>query len=193
MNLPPSLGMTPWAQPPVNSSLSPREVELLLGVYAGDFGEDPGVVFSAPGRRYPTQALLRSLHHLGVIEFVDAEDGGWERGMWAARLTCVGANAAFRHVPPHGGQKGSLDLHPGCGGHWLPRGTCDSCRAVRPLDRHAYAGYLAALQAEDEDRQRRAPRLYCIEHGFMRREHINTQKVCRLVGTHMHDGGLFRV
>lgn len=189
----------PWKADPGNL-LSPEELTLLYRICTGQYGDGCGVVYSAPGRRRPSQRLLRTLDGLGVIQFTDAAAGNWERGMWGARLTCAGANAVFRGYPVQLGGTGSvpggvtrLDGHPGCTGGWQPDGSCTNCPAKRPLDRTAYETYLAALSPAGRDEQINGPQLYCIEHGWMRRADITTTKVCRLPGTVFHDGGLFRV
>jgi hypothetical protein len=189
----------PWEAPP-GDLLSRQELALLARIYTGRYGDGPGVIYSSPGRRLPSQRLLRSLDSRGVIQFTDAEAGRWERGMWGARLTCRGANAVFRGYPVRPGGRGPglgdvthLDGHPGCPGGWRPDGNCESCPAKRPLDRTAYEAYLAALDPGGRDEQLNGPQLYCVEHGWMRRTDITTTKVCRLPGTVFHDGGLFRV
>lgn len=180
--------------------LSPGELTLLSRIYIGQYGDGPGVVYSAPGRRHPSPRLLRTLDGLGVIQFTDAAAGNWERGMWGARLTCAGANVVFRGYPVRTGEPGAdlgdviqLDGHPGCTGGWRPDGSCTNCRVRRPLDRAAYETYLGALGSGERDEQLNGPQLYCIEHGWMRRPDITTTKVCLLPGTVFHDGGLFRV
>jgi hypothetical protein len=186
-------GLSPWSADPVNDMLAPAEVALLTRIYTNHFGEGRGVLYSEPGRRSPSQRLMRSLHALGVVEFMDARAGGWERGMWGARLTCVGANAVFRADPRAQADGTVLDGHPGCTGAWLADGTCTGCNRSRPLDRAAYDSYLDALDPDDRDEQERGPRLFCIEHGRIRRRDITTTKVCRQSGTVFHDGGLMRV
>jgi hypothetical protein len=188
--------LPPWQADP-GEFLSPEALALLHRICTGQYGDGPGVIYSAPGRRRPSQRLLRTLDDLGVIQFTDAATGNWGRGMWGARLTCVGANAVFRgHPVQHAADPGDviqLDGHPGCTGGWRPDGDCTSCPATRPLDRAAYETYLAALDPGRRDRQRNGPQLYCIEHGWIRRADITTTKVCRFPGTVFHDGGLFRV
>ena len=183
-------GFAPWSAEPVNDVLTASDLTLLRRIYTGHFGEGRGVVYSEPGRRSPTQRLMRSLHALGVVEFMDEHAGGWDRGMWGARLTCLGANAAFRDEHRSGTY---LDGHPGCEGGWLPDGTCTGCSQRRPLDRAAYDAYLDALDTDARIEQERGPQLYCIEHGYLRRRDITTTKVCRQPGTVFHDGGLMRV
>lgn len=189
----------PWNAVPGNL-LSPQELAMLHRICTGGYGDGPCVVYSAPGRRRPSQRLLRALDGRGVIQFTDAAAGNWERGMWGARLTCAGANAVFRGYPAQPGGPGTdpggvtrLDGHPGCAGGWRPDGGCTNCPARRPLDRAAYEAYLAALGPAGRDEQVCGPQLYCIEHGWMRQADITTAKVCRLPGTVFHDGGLFRV
>lgn len=189
----------PWEAEP-DDLLSSGELTLLHRIYIGQYGDGTGVIYSARGRRLPSQRLLRALDGLGVIQFTDAEAGKWERGMWGARLTCAGANAVFRGYPVRLGEHRAdpghviqLDGHPGCTGGWRPDGNCTNCSAERPLDKAAYKTYLAALDPGGRDEQLNGPQLYCIEHGWMRRAAITTTKVCRLPGTVFHDGGLFRV
>lgn len=186
-------GLSPWSAPVLNEDLAAAELTLLRRVYLNHFGEGRGVLYSEPGRRSPSQRLMRSLDALGVVEFVDARAGGWERGMWGSRLTCLGANAVFRADPRTQPDGTVLDGHPGCVGAWLPNGACTGCTAKRPLDRTAYDAYLDALDGEMRSEQERGPRLFCIEHGRQRRADITTQKVCRQNGTVFHDGGLMRV
>jgi hypothetical protein len=189
----------PWMAAP-GGLLSSTELALLYRICTGQYGDGPGVIYSAPGRRRPSQRLLRTLDGLGVIQFTDAAAGKWDRGMWGARLICAGANAVFRGYPVRLGEPGAdpgdvvqLDGHAGCPGGWRPDGNCTSCPARRPLDRASYEAYLAALDPGGRDEQLSGPQLYCIEHGWMRRADITTTKVCRLPGTVFHDGGLFRV
>jgi hypothetical protein len=188
----------PWNADPCDS-LSQGELKLLYRICTGHYG-DPGAIYSAPGRRQPSQRLLRALDGLGVIEFTDAKGGNWERGMWGARLTCAGANAVFRAYPVRPGEPNAnpggvtrLDGHPGCAGGWRPDGNCTNCSSKRPLDRRAYEIYLDALTPSDRDEQVNGPQLWCIEHGWMRRADVTTVKVCRLPGTVFHDGGVSRV
>jgi hypothetical protein len=195
------------------TDLTPFEVALLRRVYTGAFGDGPGLVYgegetarpshhsgdlSQPGASVDTAATLRALTGLGAIEWLDhRSQRGWSTGMWGARLTVVGANAVFcaERKTATDSQAG-LDGHPGCRGHWRRDGTCTGCRALRPLDRTAYLSYLDALS--DVDRatalgQADGPQLFCVEHGYLGRAQISTDKTCRLPGTHLHDGGLFRV
>lgn len=186
-------GTSPWDADPVNDLLAPAEVTLLTRIYTNHFGEGRGALYSDPDRRGPSQRLMRSLNALGVIEFMDARSGGWERGMWGARLTCVGANAVFRADPRTQADGSTLDGHTGCSGAWLTDGTCTGCNKDRPLDRTAYDAYLVALDDEARHEQEKGPRLFCIEHGRIRRRDVTTTKVCRQGGTIFHDGGLMRV
>lgn len=191
-NRPPDWAHAPWSAPVLNLLLSPAEAHLLVDLAVGAFGDEPGMVFSEPGRRRPTQAMLRRLHRLGCVQFTDAAAGRWDPGMWGARLTVLGANAAYRHEARDlDGQR--LDRHVGCDGFWLPDGTCTVANHLRPLDSPAHQRMMAALPKNELAEERRAPRLWCVEHGRLRTRHITTQKVCHLPGTHLHDGGLFRI
>jgi|GEM_PF-4444263 len=172
----------PWRASPTVDDFTKAEIALLGGIYTGAYG-DPGIIYSSPGRRTPNQKTLRALDSLSVIDFYDADQGGWSRGMWGARLTCLGANVAFR---------AAANAHLGCGGTWQPDGSCDHCRQLRPLDDAAYADYLLALQPDDRDWQSKGPQLYCTEHGWMRRSNVTTTKTCHQQGTPFHEGGLYR-
>lgn len=183
----------PWAADPLTDDDLTRQMRTVLRtMYLGAYGSGRGVVYSEPGRREPYQTTLKALARLGAVDFYDAKSSGWERGMWGARLTCVGANTVFRAIQVTT-PEGTLDEHPRCGGGWRPNGTCTSCTAQRPLDADAYLAYVDALSEDDRTRQINGPRLYCLEHGWVRTRDITTQKVCRLTGTDFHDGGLQRV
>lgn len=180
--------------------LDRHDADLLTRMYSGAFGDGPwlasGTNLNAAARRCQRLAVH------GLVTYTDAGTGGWEPGMWLARLTCLGANAAFRsaaaHVVPGEGKR---DTHPGtatdpCGGHWLLEGICSRCEAPRPLDRDAYEDYLGYLEAnepDDYEQQVSGPQLWCTEHGYMRTRDITTTKTCRLPGTYLHDGGLDRL
>lgn len=188
----PDWALRPWTAPVLNDLLSPAELRVLVEMALGHFDDERGIAYSQVGRRRPTQTTMRDLHRLGCVEFIDAKAGRWERGMWSARLTALGANAAARHEA--GQVEGQLlDRHTGCDGFWRPDGTCTAGSHLRPLDNVAYHAMTAALPDEQAAVERRAPRLWCIEHGRLRSHHITTKKVCQLPGTHLHDGGLFRI
>lgn len=181
----------PWRITPADLTFDLGDLTLLHRMYSGRFGEGRGVVYSQAGRPDPSVEQLVRLHRIGVVEFYSGRQMGWDQDMWGARLTCVGMNAVFRH---DGGS--DRQSHPGCHGYWAADGVCDTCSAVRPLDAKAYAEYLVAardINPFEAERQANGPQLYCIEHGFMRRIHITTTKVCRLPGTEFHDGGLARI
>lgn len=192
------LGINAETRPPFtigrDGDLSEHDLTVLFRVYTGQYGGGYAVVYSEPGRREPTQRHLVSLASLDLVEFYDAASSGWDRGMWAARLTCVGANAVFRgeRASEHHDTYPGLDGHPGCSGYWLPEGACTTCRAKRPLDHQAYLDYLDAIDEEARAAQIKGPQLWCVEHGWMRQADVTTTKVCRLAGTHFHDGALQR-
>lgn len=165
--------------------LTTPERRLLTNMYAGKYGE-PQTVYSEPGRSSPSRPTMRALASLGLVTYLEGRDAGWDPQMWGAALTCVGSNVVFRAA---GGPYGT---HPGCG-PWNALGRCLGCRAKRPLDAVAYEDYLDALSDEDCAHQLAGPRLYCVEHGWVRRDDITTQKVCLSKGTAMHEPSLFRV
>lgn len=197
------LADTPWRIEPSDLDLTQSEVTLLHGILVGRY-DGYSMIYSGPGR--PSAKRMRLLSSLGVVTFIDAAEGNWERGMWGARLTCVGANAVARNdgavrlnadgvkdLNATGDGVTILDSHPGCAGGWLADGTCTDCPRLRPLDLAAYTDYLAVLDPDERAEQVKGPRLYCVEHGYLRRRHITTTKTCPLDGTDMHDRGLMRV
>jgi hypothetical protein len=188
----------PWKSEPIylGEGLDKRDVTLLRDVYLGSAGDGPwmayGSAINAAAKRCQRLAVL------GLVEFSDwRTQHGWERGMWVARLTSLGANAVFRSDADYAVPgEGKRDRHPGCGGHWLLEGTCSRCGSFRPLDADAYDDYLGYLSANEPDAyetQIMGPRLWCTEHGHLRTRHITTQKICLQPGTHLHDGGLQRI
>lgn len=200
----------PWRIEPTDLDLTQDEKVLAFHIHVGRYG-GYSTIYSDPQRRYPSQRQMKTLASLGVVTFIDAREGGWPRGTWAARLTCVGANVAARQDGQvrlnEAGEKDLnapaatatiLDGHPGCPGGWRPDGTCTDCRRLRPLDLAAYRAYLDSLDPRALDAQVNGPQLYCIEHGYLRTQHITTSKTCQIRRpqmsvTDMHDGGLFRV
>jgi len=65
-------------------------------------------------------------------------------------------------------------------------------RDLQP-DQRAYDDYLSSLTGDDLKHESASPDLFCIEHGYMRRRDITTQKVCGLPGSSFHGGGLMRI
>lgn len=185
----------PWSATAITEDdLTPLEVASLRKVYAPD-EDGRGLAYGSQVTAHAKR--LSRMAHLGLVEFTDAKAGGWETGMWGARLTCVGANAVFRIDAEYLVEgEGKRDVHPGCGGYWLLEGECSKCQAFRPLDLEAYGDYLVYLEINEPDehaRQISGPQLWCTEHGYMRARHITTTKVCHQPGTHLHDGGLVRM
>lgn len=166
-------------------TLTATQRTILAAMAAGRFDE-VNAIYSDPERTRPSLELMRQLADLGLVTLLEGSDGLWQAGMWGASLTCLGLNTAYRSA---GGEFGS---HIECG-EWDARGRCSGCRTQRPLDARAYQDYLEAIGPTAAMWQRSGPQLFCAEHGYVRRDDVNTQKVCRLPGTSMHDGGLFRV
>lgn len=132
----------PWQVPARHALLTPSEIRTLTGVYLGEFGDGPWLVYSNDEQHRPARRMLRALHDLHMIELMENEPG-WTPTMWGARLTCVGANTVFR---------AANNAHPGCpgDGHWLPTGDCTGCRARRPLDMDAYRDMINTMGAAAE-------------------------------------------
>lgn len=174
----------PYAVAVDPGELTASDRRVLHALYEGAYG-DPWAVYSDPSRRTPSRPQMRALASLGLVTFLDGKDAGWAKDMWGAWLTCLGANTVFRSGP------GEFGSHPGCG-QWRVDGTCTGCRSRRPLDADAYAAYLRALGTVEREHQESGPRLFCVEHGWVRRDEITTQKVCRLRGSNKHDPSLIR-
>ena len=179
---------SPHGYRPEPEFLTRDDLVVLTNMLVDDDESGRGMVYSSPGHRNPTQRHLRALDGMGLVEFIGWRAGGWDRGMWAARLTVLGKNVAYRGLAGTG-----PDTHVGCGGAWLPSGGCTGCRNERDLDREAYEDWLDALDPQARRREQHGPRLFCIEHGFLRQKHVRTDKTCGQPGTPLHDGGLLRL
>lgn len=145
-----------------------------------------GDLMIAGSSTHPVMARrAQNLDRRGLARYVSGAEGGWSAGMWAAYPTCNGFNAMWRHAG---------DTHvDGCGSVWNADGSCSGCREVRRLDLLACERYIEALPAEARDAELRTAALWCGEHGFIRRADVTTGKMCRFVGSPIHDGGLDRV
>lgn len=145
----------------------------------------PGRMIGGTTPRTAVARRCRQLARKGLAQYVNSAQGGWPAGMWATYPTCNGLNAMWRHAG---------DTHiDRCGSPWNADGTCSGCRTRRRLDLPAYEQYLAALSIPDRQAELRTSALWCIEHGYIRRTDVTTQKTCRFKGSSIHDGGLDRI
>lgn len=145
----------------------------------------PGRMIGGTTTHTAVARRCRQLARKRLARYVNSAQGGWPAGMWAAYPTCNGFNAMWRHAG---------DTHiDRCGSPWNSGGTCSGCRTRRRLDLPAYEQYLAALSIPDRQAELRTSALWCIEHGYIRRIDVTTQKTCPFKGSSVHDGGLDRI
>jgi len=168
-----------------SAGLTDRQAELLLTAAQGD-----GTIYSGGPKSSSNSRVARTLAAAGLVRFIEAQDAGWARGMWAAVIHCEGMNALWRHHD---------DRHiEGCAagrctdGRWSSDGTCTGCRDLRRLDDLAWDARLETLTETARSVELHTC-LWCPEHGYMRASQITTIKVCRLPGSTFHDGGLNRL
>lgn len=132
-----------------------------------------------------TRSLVKGLADLGAFRWIDHRQGGWERGMWGAVLTCVGFNALWQ---------ADGDRHSdGCDSAWLPDGICSGCNTLRRLDLTAWQDYIAAGGLTESERRRSA--LWCDEHGYLRPDRQwRTDKTCHVTpASSEHETNTIRV